>query len=93
LVLPGSRYVLRVYVYPDFGRFPLSTMTRIHHPQNKAERLLNAQKKARARQLKEEREGRVRARLTREALKLQETEDELHLASSDLPFVDPRQDL
>lgn len=52
-------------------------MTKRHHPINKAERLLNAQKKERARQLKEDRSSAIRARLIREQLKAKELEDEL----------------
>lgn len=51
------------------------------HPHNKAERLLNEQRKERARLRKEERASRVRAKLIREELKEQETQDELRQES------------
>lgn len=57
-------------------------MTRIHHPQNRADRLINEQKKAKRKKAKEEREGRVTARLAREQLRLQEIEDEQRLVGS-----------
>jgi hypothetical protein len=47
------------------------------HPKNKAERLLNEQKKERRRQLKEDRASAVRAKLALEALKIQETQHEI----------------
>lgn len=52
-------------------------MTRRKHPTNKFERLNVEHKKAEKNRLKEQREGRIRARLAREALKVQETEDAL----------------
>lgn len=50
-------------------------MTKIKHPNNKAERLFNAEKKARARKAQEDRASRVRAKLARETLKVKELED------------------
>lgn len=45
------------------------------HPTNKAERLLNAKKKERARRAKEARAHRVRSKLAREGFPTPETED------------------
>ncbi len=53
-------------------------MPKLHHPKNKAERLISAQKKERERLRKAEREQRIQAKLVREGLKVKETEDELH---------------
>lgn len=50
----------------------------VKHPQNKAERLNAKQKKERARQRKEEREGRVRRKIVLEELKAQEAQGGRH---------------
>lgn len=50
-------------------------MTRRKHPSNKFERLHVEHKKAEKNRLQEQREGRIRARFAREALKIQEAED------------------
>lgn len=62
-------------------------MTKRKHPTNKFERLNVEHKKAEKNRLKDQREGRIRAdrtascvaRLAREALKVQETEDALRV--------------
>lgn len=59
-------------------------MSRTKHPTSRAERIVSAQKKAARKKAKEEREGRIRARLAREELRLQEIEDERRSVDSSL---------
>ena len=59
-------------------------MVRLKHPKNKAERLNAAEKKERARQLKEERASRVRKKIIKEELKVQDLAFEVAAARSGL---------
>jgi hypothetical protein len=52
-------------------------MTKIKHPSNKYDRIVSEQKKTARKARKQEREGRVQAKLAKELLKIQETEDDL----------------